>query len=89
MMHELCTTMVRKACPPGRGQKFENIAIRAGANGARIRNLLAESFRNQVSVLILVHKNAMSRAGVGNYFRKSFRCRLECGVVATKGTNYA
>ena len=60
-----------------REAKIENVASRAGANGARIRNLRAESSRNQVSLLILVHKNAISQAGVGDHFRKSFRCRLE------------
>ena len=28
--------------------------------------------------MILVHNNAISRAGVGDHFRKSLRCRLEC-----------
>jgi hypothetical protein len=55
--------------------------FRAVENGARIRNLRAESSRNQVLDPNLVHKHAISRAGVGDHFRKSFRCRLECGVV--------
>jgi hypothetical protein len=48
------------------GQQNENVARRAGAKGARIRDLRSESSRNQVSVLILVHKTAISRAGVGD-----------------------
>jgi hypothetical protein len=41
-------------------RQIDNFVSRAAGNGARIRNLRAESFRNQVSVLILVHKNAIS-----------------------------
>jgi hypothetical protein len=40
-------------------------ASRSAGNGARIRNLRGESCRNQVSLLILVYENAMSRAAVG------------------------
>ena len=43
-------------------RKIENVAFRAAGNGARIRKLHAESFRNQVSLLISVHKHAISRA---------------------------
>jgi hypothetical protein len=43
-------------------RKIGNVAFRAGANGARIRNLRAESSRNQVSLLMLVHKHAISQA---------------------------
>ena len=70
-------------------RNIDNFAFRAEGNGARIRNLCGESSRNQVSLLILVHTNAISQAGVGDHFRKSLRCRVECGVFATKGRNYA
>jgi hypothetical protein len=43
-------------------ESFESFASRAVGNGARSRNLRAESSRNQVSILILVHKPAISRA---------------------------
>jgi hypothetical protein len=43
-------------------RKIEHFAFRARANGARIRNLSAESSQNQVSVLISVHQNSISRA---------------------------
>jgi hypothetical protein len=36
------------------GRSIENVVFRAAVNGARIRNLHAESSRNQVSLLILV-----------------------------------
>jgi hypothetical protein len=58
-------------------RKLEIFASRAAGNGARIRNHRAVSSRNEVSLLIVLHKNGISRAGVGNHFRKSFRCRLE------------
>jgi hypothetical protein len=41
---------------------IENVAFRAEGNGARIRNTRAESSRNQVSILMLVHKVSISRA---------------------------
>ena len=45
----------------GRGeQKIENFAFRAGAKGARIRDLRGESFRTVGSLLNLAHKNAIS-----------------------------
>jgi hypothetical protein len=80
-MHDLCIPMVRKASPGvgSGGQQIEHFAFRAGADGARIRNQRAESSRSQVSDPNLVHKHAISRAGVGDHFRKSFRCRLELG----------
>jgi hypothetical protein len=43
-------------------RSIEIVASRTPGNGARIRNLHAESSRNQVSLLILVHKHAISRA---------------------------
>jgi hypothetical protein len=36
--------------------------VSRGRNGARIRNLRAESSRSQVSLLMLVHQTAISRA---------------------------
>jgi hypothetical protein len=50
-------------------RKIENVAVRAGANGARIRIWRELCYRNQISVLILVHNNSISRAGVGDHFR--------------------
>jgi hypothetical protein len=41
------------------GNTIENVAFRAGAYGARIQNLRAESCRNQVSLLILLHNNTV------------------------------
>jgi hypothetical protein len=52
-------------------RKIKHFAFRTGANGGRIRNLRAESSRSQVSLLILILTNAISRAGVGDHFRKS------------------
>jgi hypothetical protein len=43
-------------------QNIESVASRAAGNGARIRNLRAESSRNQVSSVMLVHKNTISQA---------------------------
>jgi hypothetical protein len=57
-------------------RNIENIASRAPGNGARNRSLRAESSRNQVSLQVLVDKAAISRAGVGDHFRKSLRCRV-------------
>jgi hypothetical protein len=42
-----------------REAKNQKHALRAPGNGARIRSLHAESSRNQVSLLILVHTNAI------------------------------
>jgi hypothetical protein len=42
-------------------RNIEYFAFRAAAIGARIRDLCAESSRNQVSLLNLVRKNAISR----------------------------
>ena len=63
--------------PSKNQRKFENVEHRAGAHGARFQNLRGESFRTVGSFLNLVRKNAISRAGVGDHFRKSFRCILE------------
>jgi hypothetical protein len=43
-------------------RNIEKVASRAAGNRARIRNLRAASSRNQVSLLILVHRHAISRA---------------------------
>jgi hypothetical protein len=43
-------------------RNIENVKFRAAGNGARIRNLRTESSRNHVSMLNLVHRNAISRA---------------------------
>jgi hypothetical protein len=61
----------------GGKQQVENFAFRAAGNGTGIQNLRIEGSRNQESLLILVHQNAVSHARVGGHFRKSFRCRLE------------
>jgi hypothetical protein len=61
---------ITKECDPQRGagknkmtpnstnarRNIKQIAFRVAENGARIRNLHAESSRNQVSLLMLVHK---------------------------------
>jgi hypothetical protein len=58
-------------------RNIENMVPRAARNGARIRNLEAESPRNQVSLLALVNKSTISEAVVGDHFRKPSRSRLE------------
>jgi hypothetical protein len=57
--------------------KCKNVTRRAGANGARIRNLHVICFINEALDLMLVHKKTVSRGGVRDHFRKSFRCRLD------------
>jgi hypothetical protein len=58
-------------------RNINKFAFRVRPIRARIRILRDKRCRNQVSVVILVHKNVISQAGVRDHFRKSFRCRLE------------
>jgi hypothetical protein len=65
------------------GRTIESIAFRVAVNGARNRNLRAESSRNQVLLLILVHKNAMLRATPVGASRRGHQHGPESGQGAT------
>jgi hypothetical protein len=81
-----CTSPERFTAPSieplqgGRFQNREHFSFHVSGHGARIRKVCEICCRSQVSDSNLAHNISISQAGVGDHFRKSFRCRLELAM---------